>query len=59
MTVAVFVKVPENQQVIVPGAAMRFTLPEKPPTLVTVTIVCCSEPEVIVWDVGERDMVKS
>jgi len=58
--VAVFVSV-VNQQATLPeeGVATRFTLPEKPPTLITVTTVCCSEPDVIVCDVGERVMVKS
>jgi hypothetical protein len=41
------------------GATTRITLPEKPLTLVTVMIVCLSEPTGIAWKVGLSVIVKS
>jgi len=59
-TVAVFVKVPENQHDTPVGSvATRFTLPENPLRLVTEMTVCLSEATGIACDVGLSEMVKS
>ncbi len=41
------------------GVMTRLTLPEKPLTLVTVIIVCLSEPTGMAWKVGFSEIVKS
>jgi len=41
------------------GVTTRLTLPEKPLTLVRVTIVCRSEATGMAWKVGFSAMVKS
>lgn len=58
-TVAVLVNVPANQQAtaVEEKDATRFTLPEKPFTLLTVMTVCFSDPRGIDWEVGFSEIV--
>jgi hypothetical protein len=48
-----------NQQVTAPGEDhVSVTVPENPFTLVTVSVVCCSDPGVSVMDDGFEVMLK-
>ncbi len=59
-TVAVFVSVVnQHAKAAEDGVMTRLTLPEKPLTLVTVIIVCLSEPTGMAWKVGFSKIVKS
>ncbi len=59
-TVAVLVSVVNQQaKAVEDGVMTRLTLPEKPLTLVTVIVVCLSEPTGMAWKVGLSANVKS
>ncbi len=59
-TVAVFVSVVnQHAKAVEDGVMTRLTLPEKPLILVTVMIVCLSEPTGMAWKVGFSEIVKS
>lgn len=59
-TVAVFVSVVnQHANALEDGVMTKFTLPEKPLTLVKVMIVCLSEPTGMAWKIGLSARVKS
>ena len=57
-TVAVLVRLVNQHATPGEDGIVRVTVPENPPTLVTVTTVCFSEPTGMAWDVGLTESVK-